>query len=549
MIGEQAFSGCVTLTVVSLPETVNWMGDDAFSGCTKISDFTFTSRLQTTSENILKGCTDLSHVSLPLNAEKIGAGTFDGCTKLTEIELPETLSVIGSHAFRNTKITDLNLPDNLAELGNQAFYGALANQTVRIPASISDFGADVFGECDGILIQCYYQSEAYAYAVNNGIEYELIGDSDNPFLIDNGVLVRYFGLDTEVVVPSEVTVIGENAFKNKAAMTLVVLPEHLTLIEAGAFANCRSLENIVLPDSVTEVGEGAFADCSGFSKLTVLGTETTFGSNVFLDTSNFTAYVLYGSSVDAYFSETDNTVVYLADDMPVEEIVLEALPDRTLGDNGVTISGCIYKHGQPAPNAKVRLAYQAVGDAWWTYASADFMACDEGGFFSTTLNIPEEQTIRFKVEAKTSQSDGFDINLLTQDIAVYHNAFPASALVMLMPEKKALLAGESLSLTFQTQDVMDELAIQTQIEYGQDGTTWQTTGDGWDDSVLFNGNSGQIVFSLPADIPEGDYYFRLNLRAEGRETTDTSAECMVLGLPGDAGIRHYFCRYGGCFGF
>ena len=50
-------------------------------------------------------------------------------------------------------------------------------------------------------------------------------------------------------------------YTEEEGVTEVVIPEDVTSIGNFAFYECRSLTSIIIPDSVTEIGEGAFEGC------------------------------------------------------------------------------------------------------------------------------------------------------------------------------------------------------------------------------------------------------------------------------------------------
>ena len=66
--------------------------------------------------------------------------------------------------------------------------------------------------------------------------------ADGDFTVDkDGVLTQYKGSAEEVVIPSNVKVIGTSAFTGKQRMVRLVIPEGVTEIRTNAFANCISL--------------------------------------------------------------------------------------------------------------------------------------------------------------------------------------------------------------------------------------------------------------------------------------------------------------------
>ena len=80
-----------------------------------------------------------------------------------------------------------------------------------------------------------------------------------PFKIKKGVLVKYRGDDSEVVIPDGVTSIGDWAFSDCIGLTSITIPDSVTSIGDWAFSRCRGLTSITIPSSVISIGDGAFA--------------------------------------------------------------------------------------------------------------------------------------------------------------------------------------------------------------------------------------------------------------------------------------------------
>lgn len=86
-------------------------------------------------------------------------------------------------------------------------------------------------------------------------------EQNNEFTIENGVLKNYSGTDAHVLVPDEVKVIGDGAFKKNKLLISITLPEHLSAIGHYAFKKCTNLTSIEIPESVTVIGDFAFKGC------------------------------------------------------------------------------------------------------------------------------------------------------------------------------------------------------------------------------------------------------------------------------------------------
>lgn len=95
---------------------------------------------------------------------------------------------------------------------------------------------------------------------------EAIRTGDFVYIVSKtgAALTRYLGDAERVEVPRRlsgvpVTVIGENAFAQNAALRAAVLPPSVVEIRSGAFASCPLLEYIVMPDSVRRIGKSVCA--------------------------------------------------------------------------------------------------------------------------------------------------------------------------------------------------------------------------------------------------------------------------------------------------
>ena len=73
----------------------------------------------------------------------------------------------------------------------------------------------------------------------------------NGFVIENGVLTKYYGTDTDIVIPETVTTIGEYAFERCASLKSVTIPDYVTNIENDAFWGCTGLQTFIMHPGCT----------------------------------------------------------------------------------------------------------------------------------------------------------------------------------------------------------------------------------------------------------------------------------------------------------
>lgn len=100
------------------------------------------------------------------------------------------------------------------------------------------------------------------------------------FVRHNGVLEQYNGSDPEVIIPEDVTVIGQGAFR-QTCVERVVFHKGVKEIQKDAFANCGKLKEIVIPSTVKVIGEGAFRQCMNLVSVQIPGSIEKLPNNMF----------------------------------------------------------------------------------------------------------------------------------------------------------------------------------------------------------------------------------------------------------------------------
>ena len=97
----------------------------------------------------------------------------------------------------------------------------------------------------------------------------------------NHVLRKYNGHDQEVVIPRDITSLGDFAFTNCVELKKVILHDEIDEIGDYCFYNCDSLEDIIIPDSVRFIGSGAFSSCRSLETITLPKYLRTINKSMF----------------------------------------------------------------------------------------------------------------------------------------------------------------------------------------------------------------------------------------------------------------------------
>lgn len=277
-IGKRAFSRCIKLTSVTIPNSVNLIDATAFSGCKGLLSITIPNSVTTIGDHAFSQCQKLSSVKMGNGVISIGNNSFQGCLNLTSITLPNSLTTIGRSAFSGAGLTSVVIGDNVTTLGENAFATNYNLTSVTIGNGLKIIGANTF---------------------------------------------QYSGL-TSIVIPNNVTYIGTEAFSRCSNLSSVTIGNGIETIEKGAFGKCENLKSViisdiaawcrikfvqypgdtfvtanpliyahhlymngqeikdlVIPDGVTEISDFAFIECTGLTSLTLPSCVKSIGSIAF----------------------------------------------------------------------------------------------------------------------------------------------------------------------------------------------------------------------------------------------------------------------------
>jgi hypothetical protein len=95
----RAFSGCTSLTDLTIPDSLTTIGDYAFLGCTGLNNITFGNGLAHIGNSAFSQCSGLTSVILPHSLTDIGNSAFSSCAKLTSITIGPGVTNLGASTF------------------------------------------------------------------------------------------------------------------------------------------------------------------------------------------------------------------------------------------------------------------------------------------------------------------------------------------------------------------------------------------------------------------------------------------------------------------
>ena len=249
-IGYQAFSGCKSITSVTIPSGVTGIDIRAFSGCENLTGITIPDGVTKIGESAFQDCTKLAGVTIPDSVVNIGWGAFGYCKSLDSITIPDSVNKIGGCAFMYCEsLTKINVASENKKYSSEkgvlfnkdktkliCYPNAKTDKTYSIPDGVTNISADAFQNCVNL---------------------------------------------TSVTIPDSVTKIGSGAFMLCSGLTSVTIPDGVTSIEDWSFCECTSLKNVKIPDNVKSIGKYAFCECTSLKNITLPSKLQSIGNYAF----------------------------------------------------------------------------------------------------------------------------------------------------------------------------------------------------------------------------------------------------------------------------
>ncbi len=286
VIEENAFLNCASVTSISLPHGIKTIGDKAFSGCSGLSDFAIPASVISIGNKIFDSCGNLKTVyynssyghSYVLSNVSIETVVFGGS------KVPNYILYKGTDT--RPQVRNIIIKDVVESVGHYAFYGCNKLENITMGKGISEIGVDAFKDCNNLTN--VYINDLESWCRIAFYSHPMIY-ADNLYL--NGKLLE------EVIIPSSIEKINEDAFKNCNSITSVIIPDSVTSIGAAAFYNCGNLTNVVVPKSITNIGAHAFYYVNNLEVVYYGGTPEDW-AKINIDSYNniYNSYLYYYSA-------------------------------------------------------------------------------------------------------------------------------------------------------------------------------------------------------------------------------------------------------------
>ena len=306
-----AFSGCTTLTRITLPQTMKTISGNPFVVCNileaievdaanqwlrsengvllsaddkqlysypagaKACSYVVPDGLKTVGVEAFSRSPYLASVKLPNSVTEIADGAFQLCTALEKVELPKGLTIISDNMFREcTSLKDIVIPASVERIGILAFYGCTSLKDIVIPEGVTTLGSNTFMGCT--------------------------------FL-------------TTASLPSTVEAGTDGLFRDCSNLTVVNLADGIRHIGDEMFVNCSSLKKLDLPASIRSIGISTFSGCT-MDTLIIRGqyARNSLNKDIFRGMGTSTVLCVHWAEVEKFKEIYSGTVIALNKGVPAD---------------------------------------------------------------------------------------------------------------------------------------------------------------------------------------------------------------------------------------
>ena len=279
------FSGCTSLTEVTLRGYISKISKNTFSGCKNLTTINYNILCTTIEDSTFSSCSSLKTINIGTENEYVNniyipSGAFSDCTGLTSIKtMGKNNITIGDRAFSNcTGLTEITLSNSVGLIDN-AFDGCSGLTSITIESGNNIY--DSRDNCNAII-------ETATNTLITGCQNTIIPNS-----VTEIGYSAFYGCSslTEITIPNSVTSIGYSAFYGCSSLTEIVVESGNraydsrdncnAIIETARNILIKGCQNTIIPNSVTDIWDGAFENCTGLTEVTIPYSVSTITNSAF----------------------------------------------------------------------------------------------------------------------------------------------------------------------------------------------------------------------------------------------------------------------------
>lgn len=241
-----------TLTISGTGDMKSYIDWDSFIDKNEVKKVVINNGVTNIGWNAFSSFENLNSISIANTVKRIASYAFTGCDSLSEVTIPDSVTLIEEAAFQNCKgIKEIYIGSGAVynTSSETRFYGCNNLEKITVSENNPNFSSQ-----DGILFN-KSKTEILKYPANKS------GDT--------------------YTIPSTVTIIHEECFRENKNLKEITLPNNLNTIESAGFYECDNLTNINFPSSLKEIESTSFYQCTGLESVILPEGITTIGNSAF----------------------------------------------------------------------------------------------------------------------------------------------------------------------------------------------------------------------------------------------------------------------------
>ena len=294
-IVENAFQNAISLSQITIPSSVISIGANAFQSTTSLTQITIPSSVTNIGANVFQFDTSLNYITVDSsnnNYSNDTSGVLFNKNKTNLIQYP-IASTITSYA----------IPSGVTNIENYAFQGAVKLVNITVPPSVTSIGQNAFQYASGLTSVIFQESTNLSKLNLNVGSGKTFFDASNQTIVTISIITQVFNgtgeltktmtdlSGTNIARIEGYTSIGEDAFKDKTALTAITLPTTVTRIGSRAFYGTTNLTNFSLPSSIISISGEAFYGMNNLTEITLPSSINSIGTDAFKNSGLTKVYV------------------------------------------------------------------------------------------------------------------------------------------------------------------------------------------------------------------------------------------------------------------
>ena len=306
------------LNYVNIGTNVTSILANAFQNATALSQITIPSSVTSIGENAFQDAAYLTQITIPSSVTSIGANVFQFDTSLNYITVDSSnnnySNDISGVLFNKNKtnliqypiastITSYAIPSGVTNIENFAFQRAVKLVNITVPPSVTSIGQNAFQYASGLTSVIFQESTNLSKLNLNVGSGKTFFDASNQTIVTISIITQVFNgtgelaktmtdlSGTNIARIEGYTSIGEDAFKDKTALTAITIPTTVTRIGSRAFYGTTNLTNFSLPSSIITISGEAFYGMINLTEITLPSSINSIGTDAFKNSGLTKVYV------------------------------------------------------------------------------------------------------------------------------------------------------------------------------------------------------------------------------------------------------------------